>query len=84
MFKIITKKMLGPKVFLMEIEAPLVAKKAMPVSFELHEHPQYSIERCLCKRARTLRLVHHLRFHKLRRSEISLQQHLYDIEGKLF
>ena len=30
MFKIITKKMLGPKVFLMEIEAPLVAKKAMP------------------------------------------------------
>ncbi len=33
MFKIITKKMLGPKVFLMEIEAPLVAKKAMPGQF---------------------------------------------------
>ena len=30
MFEIITKKMLGPKVFLMEIKAPMVAKKAMP------------------------------------------------------
>ena len=33
MFEIITKKMLGPKVFLMEIKAPLVAKKAMPGQF---------------------------------------------------
>ena len=33
MFEIITKKMLGPKVFLMEIEAPLVARKAMPGQF---------------------------------------------------
>ena len=33
MFEIITKKMLGPKVFLMEIKAPMVAKKAMPGQF---------------------------------------------------
>ena len=33
MFEIITKKMLGPKVFLMEIMAPMVAKKAMPGQF---------------------------------------------------
>ena len=33
MFEIVTKKMLGPKVFLMEIVAPLVASKAMPGQF---------------------------------------------------
>jgi len=33
MFEIVTKKMLGPKVFLMEIKAPLVATRAMPGQF---------------------------------------------------
>ena len=33
MFEIITKKMLGPKVFLMDLKAPLVAGKAMPGQF---------------------------------------------------
>ncbi len=33
MFEIVTKKCLGPKVFLMVIKAPLVANKAMPGQF---------------------------------------------------
>ena len=33
MFEILTKKMLGPKVFLMVINAPLVARKAMSGQF---------------------------------------------------
>ena len=33
MFEIVKKKILGPKVFLMDIVAPFVAEKAMPGQF---------------------------------------------------
>ena len=33
MFEIVKKRMLGPKVFLMDVVAPLVAAKAMPGQF---------------------------------------------------